>query len=415
MRRHSKKIPGIILVVIDGLSDKALKSLRNKTPLGAARKPNLDFFVKRGVCGLARPFLLPRQKFPASDTCHLALLGFDPKVYYLGRGVYEAAGIGMQLKKGDVAFRANFATVGGKLRIVDRRAQRIKDTQALIRALSKIKIAGVRIIIKKSYGHRAVLVLRGKNLSADVSDSDPKKTGKTVKKVLPKTGGYRARFTARVLNEFLAKAHYVLKNHPLNRQRAEQGLLPANYLLVRGAGQFKKRPTLQKRYHLKAGCIAGGGLYRGIGKILGMDLIQVRGATGFANTNLAGKFLAARRALKKYDLVFLHIKAADSLAEDGNFLAKKRFIEKIDRSIKTLRHIKDAFIIVTADHSTCCNLKRHCLKPMPILIYGNGQSGNVSSFSEKACQRGSLATMSQLEIMPLVLKLAKNNSKGLRS
>lgn len=393
----------IIFIIIDGLGDRKIPTLNYKTPLQAAKTPNLDFLAKNGVCGLVLPYLFPGQEVPESDTAHLALFGYNPQNYYLGRGVYEAAGIGIKLKEGDVALRANFATVDKNLKVIDRRAGRIKNTQSLIQALSKIKIKGVKILIKKSYGHRAVLVFWGKNLSAKISNSDPKKIGKKVNKVLPLDQSEQAKFTAQILNQFLEKAHSVLKRCPLNKQRERQGKLPANFLLTRGAGKFKKTPSFKEKYGLKSGYIAGGGLYKGIGKILGMREIKVKGATGFPTTNLKGKFLAAKRALKNFDFIFLHIKAADNLAEDGNFLGKKEFIERIDRNLKSLVNLKQVLIVVTADHSTCSDLRQHCTEPIPILIFGKDKD-KVKEFSEKSCKFGKLGKINQLDLMKIILK-----------
>jgi len=174
----------ILLIVIDGLGDEPISQLKNQTPLEAAKTPNLDFLAKNGICGLVLPFQFPEK--PASDISHLALFGYDPKKYYLGRGPYEATGIGLKLLKGDVALRVNFATVNENLKVIDRRAGRIEKTQNLIKTLSQIKINGIKFLIKKSYGHRAVLVLRGKNISWAVTDGDPQKVGERAKKIFPK-------------------------------------------------------------------------------------------------------------------------------------------------------------------------------------------------------------------------------------
>lgn len=395
----------IILIIIDGLGDRPIPRLGNKTPLEAARTPNLDNLAEKGVSGLMGPFLFPRDKYPTSAGAHIALFGYMN--YFLRRGPYEVTGIGMKMQEGDVAFRGNFATVDANLKIIDRRAGRIEQTKPLIKFLVGIKIDGVKFLIKESYGHRVGLIMRGKGLSLNVSKCDPKKVGVKAKKIVPLDKSREAEFTAEVLNKFLEKAHKILKNHPLNKKRKKQGLLPANYLLVRGAGKFKETPGFKQRYGLEAACIAGGGLYKGIGKILGMDLIKVKGATGFANTNLKGKTLAAKDALKKYDFIFLHIKATDTFSHDGDFVGKKEFIEKIDKDITPLFNLKNTLIVVTADHSTCCSLKRHCTEPIPILISGKSQD-LVKEFSEKACQKGKLGKFPQLELMPKILSLIKD-------
>jgi len=401
----------ILLIIIDGLGDEPIPSFGNKTPLEAAKTPNLDFLAKNGICGLIEPYLMNEK--PESDICHLAIFGYEPKVYYWGRGPYEAAGIGIKLQKGDVALRANFATVDESLNVIDRRAGRIEKTQPLIKLLNGQKINSIQFLIKKSYGHRAVLVLRGKNISSAITNGDPGKVRERAKKILPvyfgKCGAKeikKAKFTAKVLNDFLEKAHLILKNHPLNKKREKEGLYPANYLLVRGAGEIRKIPKFKERYGLRACCIAGGALYKGIGKILGMDLINVKGANGFSNTNLKGKILAAKNSFKKYNFIFCHIKAADSLAEDGNSLGKKEFIEKFDKSLKPLLKLKNVLIVITGDHSTCSELKRHCSELIPLLIYGGGKNG-VQKFSEKDCQKGKIGKIKQVDLMKKILQYGR--------
>jgi 2,3-bisphosphoglycerate-independent phosphoglycerate mutase len=398
----------VLLIIIDGLGDKPIKELGNRTPLEAAETPNFDFLAKNGVCGLMEPFMFPGQNYPTSDTTHLALLGFSPKKYYLGRGVYEAIGAGVPLKPGDIALRANFATVDKNLKIKDRRAGRIENTTEFVKALNKIKIKDAQIFVKKAFGHRAVIRIRSKNkLSSNISDNDPHKIGVKPKVVKPKNKTKGAEFTAFVLNQFLEKAHQILENHPLNKKRIKKGLLPANYLLARGAGSFREIPSFYNLFGLKAACIAGGTLYKGIGKALGMNLIKVKGANGKPNTNLKGKILTAKKMLKKYDFIFLHIKATDNLAEDGDFLGKKLFIEKIDKNLKYLLNLKNSLIIITCDHNTCCNLKRHCKGPVPIVIFG-GPKDKVSKFSEKDCKLGGLK---KFKAIALIKKLSNLQGK----
>ncbi len=399
----------IALIIIDGLGDSPIKELGKKTPLGAASTPNLDCLASSGVCGLIKPFYFSWQKYPRSDSAHLALLGYNPAVYYLGRGVYEALGEGIKIKKGEVALRANLGTVNKNLKIIDRRAGRIADTEPLIKSLAGIEINGIRFQITASLGHRAVLLLKGKNLSEKIRGGDIKKTGIKVKKIIALGKSKQAEFTADVLNKFLERAHQILENHPLNKKRKEQGLLPANYLLVRGAGKFKETPGFYKKHNLKAACIAAGHVYRGVAKALGMDLINIKGATGNIDTNLKGKVLSIKRNLKKYDFIFCHIKAADILSEDGNYLGKKKFIEKIDKNIKPLLSLKDISIVVTADHSTCSKIKRHCKELIPVLICKLPVKFKKSEikFSEKNCLKGSLGRFKQIELMSKILEFVK--------
>jgi len=396
----------ILFIIIDGLGDQPIKELGNKTPLEAARTPNLDFLAKNGICGLIESFRFPKEKVPTSEGSHIGLFGYQN--YFLGRGPYEAAGIGMKMKQGDVALRVNFGTVNNTFKVIDRRAGRIKKTQSLVRDLKGIEINGIKFLIKESYGHRAGLILRGKNLSAKISDGDPHKTGIKVKKIIPLDKSSEALFTARVLDKFLKKSHQILKNHPLNKKRKREGKLSANYLLVRGAGKFRPNPSFKERYGLKSCCVAAGALYKGIAKILGMDLIKVKGATGFANTNILGKFRASKKALKKYNFVFCHIKATDTFSHDGDYLGKKKFIEKIDKKLPLLFELKNTLIVITADHSTPCKLKDHSRDPLPVLVYGRG-SDNVEKFSEKECSKGKLGKIKSIDFFKKVIRIKKGN------
>lgn len=392
----------ILLIIIDGLGDEKIPALNGKTPLEAAQKPNLNFLAKNGICGVVEPWV-EKGKLPTSEDCHLALFGFNPKTKNPGRGVLEVLGIGEKILKNDICFRGNFATVDENLVIIDRRAGRIEKTQSLIKALNKIEVKEAKIIIKKAFGHRFGLILRGKKLSEKVTSNDPKKVGEKVLKIF---GKGKAKKTADILNEFLAKAHLLLENHPLNKQRKKEGKLPANYLLLRGAGKFKEIESFEQKYGLKSAFIAGGTLYKGIGRYLKMKEIKVKGANGMVNTNLKGKFLAAKKAIKKYSFVFLHIKAPDNLAEDGNFLGKKAFIEKIDQKLNLLFDLKNVLIVITGDHSTSSLAKSHSLEPIPVLIFGNGQD-RVEEFSEEKCKSGKLGKIFQLNLMTTILKYAK--------
>lgn len=400
----------ILLIIIDGLGDKPISQLKNRTPLEAAETPNLDYLAQKGVCGLVDTFYFPEQQYPRSDTAHLALLGYDPSQDYLGRGPYEAAGIGMDLNQGEVALRANFGTVDENLKVVDRRAGRISKTQELVKALQGQKIKGVKFLIKKAYGHRAGIIMQSdQKLSAEISNGDPHQTEVKVNIIKPQDDTEAALFTAEVLNEFLKQAHKILKRHPLNKKRKSQGLLPANYLLVRGAGTLKQVSSFKEKYGLKAVCIAGGALYKGIGKLLGMDLIEVEGDTGLPNTNLKGKFEAAARSTERYNFIFVHVKPTDNLAEDGNFRGKKQFIEEIDQNIKPILNLKRTLVAITADHSTCCALRRHCVEPVPLVVVDK-EKDEVSEFSEQACSTGKLGVINQTDLMTQLLASVKSAS-----
>lgn len=397
----------IILIVIDGLGDSPVPELGNKTPLEAAETPNLDQLVKNGTCGLMTP--VHHTAIPTSEEGHLSLFGYSMEEYPARRGFFTALGAGIKMKKGDIGLRGNFSTVDEKMNVIDRRAGRINETNELIKAIDGMVIDGIKFLVRYADGHRVAIVLRGKNLSSNISDGDPHygKLGEGLREIEPLDETEEAKFTAGVLNKFLEQSHQILKEHSFNKERQEKGLLSANYILTRGVSSFVEMPSFKKRYGLKAACIAGRNLYKQIGESLGMKLIKVEGADGSVSTNLDGKVSAAKNHLKKYDFIFLHIKAADSLAEDGNCLGKKEFIEKIDKSLEPLLDLKDVLIAVTADHSTCCGLKRHCDELIPILVYGAGSDG-LSKFSEKECRNGTLGQFSQLDLMKKILLLTKN-------
>ena len=390
----------IILIIIDGLGDEPIPQFGNKTPLEAAKTPNLDFLAEKGVSGEVLS-CVAEGKLPTSEESHLDLFGFDSKIYNPGRGVLETMGIGLKILAGDVCLRGNFATLDNEsFKIKDRRAGRIEKTENLIKAISEIEIDNVKFLIGKAVSHRIGVIMRGKNLSAEISGSDPKQEWVRPMRIRALKNTKEAKFTAEVLNQFLEKSFDILKNHPLNKKRK----LPANCILLRGAGKYKKIPGFYEKYGLKACCIAGGTLYKGIGKFLGMDLIESRKFTGLPKTDLKEKFSVAKKSLDKYDFVFCHIKAADNFAEDGDFQGKKDFIEQIDKKLKNLLDLKNVLIAVTGDHSTCSLLKRHCLEPLPVLVYNDKIKPDiVKEFSEKACEKGGLGKIKQINLMKKIM------------
>jgi len=394
-----------MLVVMDGLGDRPLKELGDLTPLEAAHTPNLDALAARGITGLMNALGVGQR--PGSDTSHLAILGYDIERYYTGRGTIEVAGLGMDLEAGDVALRGNLGTVDDNLTVVDRRAGRITDTGPFVADLDGMTYAGITLLVKPGTGHRAGIILRGPGLSSKISDNDPHEVGVKVHDVHPLDDSPEAAFTAKVLNHFLAEAHKVLRANPLNQERVKQGKPAANYLLGRGAGYYKKIEKFEERYGLRACAIAGGGLYKGIGAFTGMDVFKVSGATGLPNTDIEAKFKAALAALKgTYDFAFVHIKAADTFGEDGDYQGKMNFINKIDLAFRLLLdapHLQ----AVTADHSTPCALKKHSGDPVPIMMVGEGmvRTDDVTSFGERACARGAMGRLTGLMVMPEIINL----------
>ncbi len=378
---------------MDGLGD--LKT--PLTPLESAKKPNLDYLAQHGMTGLLRP--LGPGVIPTSDKSHLVLFGYDLEKDYCGRGPFEALGADMKAKDGDIALRANFATIRDGV-IVDRRAGRISSE--LAKKLSKEipkKIGDVEIIFKSTVEHRGALILRGKNLSANITDVDPK-GNLPILECKAKDSSPRSKRTAEIVNKFIQIVNEKLSKSKWNKGRK----LPANVILLRGAGEFKKVEPFKKKFGISAACVAGGALYKGVAKYVGMKVIEVKGATGDKNTNLKAKGQAVLKALEKYDFVFLHVKATDSFSHDGDFEGKKKFIEKIDRELVPLLIKSGAGLIITGDHSTPISKKDHSFEPVPLLVYGIGRDGS-KEFDECNCEKGKLWFVDGKDLMNISLRI----------
>ena len=303
----------IFLIVLDGLGDRPNVELQGRTALQAAYRPNLNRLVKDGQCGIMHP-VSPGYR-TGSDTSHLSLLGYDPEKFYTGRGPFEAMGLGMTVLGGDVAFRANFGTVDTNGVVTDRRAGRITSgTDKLAEALS-FSVDGVDFFVRAGVEHRAALVMRGKDLMDRITDSDPHEPGLRVQEVKPLDE--KAKFTADVLNKYLALARKKLADHPLNAKRIKEGKEPANELLIRGAGQAPSLTPFSELYGMKAACISGIPMITGICRLIGMDSIAVEGATGRLDSDFRAKFEAAYRTLNDYDFLIMNIKATDVAGHDG--------------------------------------------------------------------------------------------------
>jgi 2,3-bisphosphoglycerate-independent phosphoglycerate mutase len=400
-----------ILVVGDGMADRPLKELNWKTPLEVAKKPTLNRIAKNGICGIMDPIApgIP----PGSDTATLALLGYDPFKVYSGRGALEAVGSGMNVLPSDIAFRCNFATVNDGFVVLDRRAGRIanEDATELAKSLQKIELENrsVKFFFKNTVQHRATLILRGRGLSAKVSDSDPERVGEKVLKVKPLDESSEAKFTAEILDELMSKFHKVLKGHPVNKARIKRGLPPANMILCRGAGTVPNIRTFSEIYSVNAACIAVVPLIRGVCKVAGMRLIDVEGATGTVQTNFMAKAKSAAEALKRYDLIFLHVKATDVASHDGNAEQKVKVIEKIDEMLGCMLDkidLDSTYLAVTADHTTSTLTGRHEGDPVPVAMMGPYvRCDDVEKFDERSCAMGGLNRIRGVDLMPILMGL----------
>ncbi len=394
-----------LLVICDGLADRPLPG--GLTPLEKAETPNADRIAVEGICGLMDP--IAPGITPGSDTAHLSLLGYDPFQTYPGRGPFEAAGAGLPLRKGDVAFRVNFATVDEDMVLRDRRAGRLRDGRELEELLREIRVEGVELIFKSTSSHRAVLVLRGKGLSPEVSSNDPHAVGVKVEGVRPLSAAGRK--TARILNEFLRKARQVLEEAPLNRRRREEGLPPANYLLLRGGGKVPSLEPLQRRFSLKAACVAAAALVKGVCRLAGMEVAEVPTSTTGVDTDLEAEVREVERRLEENDLVVYSVKGFDEVSHDGQVEKKIEFMERFDGYLSRLREAAD-FLILTADHTTPVLVREHTADPVPVAVAGPGvRTDGVRSFGERSCAGGGLGRIRGTELLPILANLMGKSKK----
>jgi len=400
-------------MIIDGMGDRPLKELGYKTPLEAAKTPNMDKMAKMGINGIMDP-IKPGIR-AGSDTSHISILGYDPYQVYTGRGPFEAAGVGVDVMPGDIAFRCNFSTADANGTITDRRAGRIRNgTEEIAKTINSMDIdENVEIIFKESTGHRAVLVLRGNGLSDNVSDADPKHEGKPPKEVLPLDNTEEAKKTADVLNRFIEESYNMLKDHPVNLKRIEEGENPANIIIPRGAGAVPHVQPFGEKYGLKAACIAETGLIKGIGKIAGMDLVDIDGATGGVDTNIENiKKGIMETASKDYDFMLINIDGADEAGHDGEMDDKVKFIEKVDDVVGEMMQIDDLYFILTADHSTPISVMDHTGDPVPIVIKGpEVRVDDVEEFNERAATKGGLCRIKGRNLMDILMDLMNKSTK----
>jgi len=407
-----------ILVICDGMADRPIKELNWKTPLEAARKPSLNQIAKTGICGIMDPIApgIP----PGSDTATLAMLGYDVLKVYSGRGALEAIGSGINVLPSDVAFRCNFATVNEGLIVLDRRAGRIanEDAAKLAESLQKIRLekSSIEFVFKNTIQHRAALVIHGRpKLSTAISDSDPEKVGVKVLEIKPLDESPEARLTAKILNELMDKFRKVLENHPVNKERSKRKLLPANIILCRSAGTVPSIKPLSEVYGVNAACIAATSLIRGVCKVAGMKLIDVKGATGTPQTDFMAKAKATIQTLKTNDFVVLHVKATDVASHDGGVKQKIELIEKIDRMLGYMLNnidLSSTCLAVTADHTTSSITQNHEGDPVPLAITGPYvRRDDVEEFDERSCAKGGLSRIRSRDLLPILMNLLGKTRK----
>jgi 2,3-bisphosphoglycerate-independent phosphoglycerate mutase len=403
----------VLLLILDGISDRPCEELGGLTPLQAARTPVLDRIAKEGICGIMDPIGTGIR--PGSDTSHLSLLGYPPETYYTGRGPLEALGTGIQMKPGMIGFRCNYATIDTSGRVADRRAGRIHDTAPLTRAITQdvdLSELGVEFFFRSGAGHRAALAFQGEGLGTCISSNDPKKDGVVPPAFKPLTSSQADAKTAQALNLFVRQAEAVLSTHALNQGRVSQGLPPANTLLIRGVGEMGKFEPFAERYGLSGSVIAAATLIAGIGTAVGLRLVPVSGTTGSVDTNLEGKVQAALAELGTQDFVLLNIKGADEAGHDGKAVEKRDFIERIDVAIRPFLSLDRCLLVVCADHSTPCSIRDHSADPVPLVICGDGvRTDDISHYDEVSCAKGGMNRISGQALMPIIGDLINRTKK----
>ena len=381
----------IVLLVLDGLGGLPDPET-GKTELETANTPNLDKLATEGVCGLSDP--VAPGITPGSAPGHLALFGYSPLSFTIGRGVLEAIGVGFDLQPEDVAARGNFCTVDAGGVVVDRRAGRISTEKCaeLCRLIDDMVLENIKVIVRPVKEHRFIVIFRGDSLSPEISESDPQQTGVMPKDIAALSP--EASASAAIVNRFIDQARARLAEH-----------FPANMILMRGFSKQPHFPSFSEVYRLKPTAIASYPMYRGLARLLGMEVLE----TG---DSIEDEFETLKNNYHNYDYFFLHVKGTDAAGEDGDFARKVAVIEQFDNALPELIRIQPDVIVVTADHSTPATLGGHSWHPVPMLLYSKWcRSDSVTKFSESACIKGGLGRLSATEIMPLAMANALKLNK----
>jgi 2,3-bisphosphoglycerate-independent phosphoglycerate mutase len=387
MRQLAKSNGGkIVLLVLDGLGGLPMGE-HSETTLEYAKTPIMDRLAQEGCLGLSHP--ISRGITPGSGPAHLALFGYDPVGTPVGRGVLSALGIGFDLQPEDVAARGNFCTVDDQGIITDRRAGRIGNDVALplVEKLDQLNIPGVETFVRHVKEYRFMLALRAEDLNGALDDTDPQVTGKAP---LPATAlAPEAERTAGLVQNWLDEAKKVLQDES-----------PANMVTLRGFGQDPNLPKFDEIYKLKAACIAVYPMYKGVSRLVGMDVLDTK-----ADFTPSDEFKVVADHWDDYDFFFIHIKPTDSRGEDGDFEAKAAVIESVDQALPELLALDPDVLFITGDHSTPARLRSHSWHPVPTLLSAPASHlrDSAERFGEREAQRGGLGHFMAQDLMPMAL------------
>ena len=396
--RQVKLKKKIVFLLMDGLPDLP----EGRTPLSSARKPNLDFFARNGICGeilpLERKFWTDLTKASVSHLANFSLLGYDIKLDQMKRGPIEAVGADIPYKRGWLALRCNFVSVDNELKILDRRVGRnFLGLDDIARYVNEHVKLDVDHIFMRTYGHRAVLIFKEK-LSDKITDSDPYNTWERVRRVEAISAD--ANKSAELVQNFIDRARQVIEYHPANEQRIKNGLPPANYIVTREAGnKLLALKSFAKRHKLnRIVCIAENGVMKGSCMLAGFDAITIP-ELNFEQT-LRFVFDNIANALAEYDFVYAHIKGPDEPAHDGEFFRKQQAIERIDDYLSMFKNF-DGILVITSDHITSCKTRKHEFGPVPILVHGKGIDA-VQKFDELSVKKGKLKLINGKKLWKIV-------------
>ena len=381
----------IVLLSLDGLGGLP-RPETGKSELETARIPNLNRLASASACGLLR-HVAPGIT-PGSGPGHLGLFGYDPLRYLVGRGVLEALGIEFDLRAGDVAARGNFCTVDAGGLITDRRAGRIATdvNMRLVDRLRTIRLPGVELLVEPVKEHRFVLVLRGAGLGGRLSETDPQALGKAPLPVRPLDED-SAR-TAELVNAFVDQARRLLAD-----------AVPANMILLRGFDRLPDLPRFPEVFGLRAAAIAAYPMYRGLAKVVGMDVVK----TG---TTFTDEVATLREHWQSYDFFFVHYKDTDKAGEDGDFDAKVAALERFDAALPEIEALRPDVLVVSGDHATPSILAGHGWQPVPVIVCSRYAGADpVTAFNERACATGTLGILPAQQLMPLVMANALRLTK----
>ena len=394
MRGLKQKNPSkIVLLVMDGLGGLPLQP-GGHSALEAAKTPNLDRLAGEGSVG---QFVSIRTGItPGSGPAHLALFGYDPLVYDIGRGVLEATGIGLDVETGEIAARGNFCTLDENGFISDRRAGRISSEEALplVEKLDEIELPDVSLDVRHVRDYRFAVIMRGAGLEPEIADTDPQTTG-----VPP--------LPARAENPASEKAAEYFNRWAEQAGKVLSGEKKANGLTLRGFSSDPLLPQFTDIYGLRSACIAVYPMYRGVSRLVGMDVIPFDGDTP------EREFETVESQWDVFDFFFIHIKKTDSSGEDGDIEKKAGVIEAVDKALPTLLDLNPDVLAVTGDHSTPAKLKAHSWHPVPFLLWAPDtvRIDSQDTFGERSCQLGGLGTFPATDIMPLLMAHANRLQK----